>query len=318
MATQSSLYVVTPGSNDVATDLNQLVTTAQGTQDAGLITDYQPLAAPGAPTVAVGSGSGNLNGTYQYLVTFRTGGVDGAHTLHASGETAAGTASAVVSPVNQPVAVSAIPIGPPGTIARNLYRTKAGGTVFYFLLALADNTTTTVTDNLPDSSLGTTTAPTVNTTGTVRQLAVYPAVPGYLPPVGTLAAVQPPGGPSTVWQAQAGGWLSLVGSIGSVTDLLLTTTTSTAVLTAPAGLTGLYTLWVYARIGTAATDLTLSWTWTDPAGTWTITVVSGLQGVGPVLVAPIPVLLSAGSSATLTATAGTPNQCWITARLVAA
>ena len=47
-----------------------------------------------------------------------------------------------------------VPLGPAGTTSRIIYRTIAGGTLFLLLTTLANNTTTTYTDNLADGSLG--------------------------------------------------------------------------------------------------------------------------------------------------------------------
>ena len=113
------------------------------------------LSAPGAPTVAENTTSGNLNGTYYYRVTL----------VNANGETQGGTVSAAVSTTNDQVDISSIPIGGTGTTARKIYRTKAGGGTYYYLTTIADNTTTTYTDNTADVDLGTDTAPTINTTG---------------------------------------------------------------------------------------------------------------------------------------------------------
>lgn len=115
--------------------------------------------APGVVTSALaGAGSGNVdNGAHRYLATFVT----------SAGETQAGTASAAVTvadkAVNGKVTLTGIPIGGGLVTARKLYRTQAGGSIFYLLATLADNSTTTYTDNLSDSSLGAA-APSVNTT----------------------------------------------------------------------------------------------------------------------------------------------------------
>ena len=107
--------------------------------------------APGAPTVAliVPAAAGNVdNGAHRYLVTFVT----------ADGETEAGTPSAAVTvtdkSVNGKVTVSAIPLGGGAVTARKLYRTVAGGSTYLLLATLADNTTTTYTDNIADAGLG--------------------------------------------------------------------------------------------------------------------------------------------------------------------
>jgi hypothetical protein len=51
-------------------------------------------------------------------------------------------------------ALTSLPTGPTGTLARNLYRTDAGGTSYKFLYQLTDNTTTVYTDNTADAALG--------------------------------------------------------------------------------------------------------------------------------------------------------------------
>lgn len=119
-------------------------------------------AAPAAPAVALVSPAvaGNVdNGAHRYLVTFVT----------ADGETQAGTPSAAVTvadkSVNGKVLVSGIPLGGSAVTARKLYRTAAGGSTYYLLGTLADNSTTTsYTDNIADASLGAG-APSTNTTG---------------------------------------------------------------------------------------------------------------------------------------------------------
>lgn len=121
--------------------------------------NYEP--APSAPTVALISPAvaGNVdNGAHRYLVTFIT----------ASGETEAGAQSASVTvvdkTVNGKVTVSAIPLGGSSVTSRKLYRTIAGGSAFLYHSTIADNTTTSITDNTADSSLGAG-APATNTTG---------------------------------------------------------------------------------------------------------------------------------------------------------
>lgn len=115
--------------------------------------------APGALTCALGSGVGNIdNGAHRYVVTFVT----------STGETQAGDISASVTvsdkSVNGKVLLSAIPVGGSLVTSRKIYRTAAAGTAYLLLATLADNTTTTYTDNTADSGLGAE-APSTNTTG---------------------------------------------------------------------------------------------------------------------------------------------------------
>jgi hypothetical protein len=58
-----------------------------------------------------------------------------------------------------------VPVGPTGTLGRRLYRTVGGGSEYKLLVELPENTTTTWTDNVPDSALGGETVPLVNTAG---------------------------------------------------------------------------------------------------------------------------------------------------------
>jgi hypothetical protein len=102
--------------------------------------------APGAPTVALAAGTTMNIGAFKYVVTF----VDAN-----GGETVAGTPSATVTTTtgNQNVAVSGIPTGPTGTVKRNLYRTLTGGSVYYLVNIINDNTTTTFTDTFSDAAI---------------------------------------------------------------------------------------------------------------------------------------------------------------------
>jgi hypothetical protein len=117
-----------------------------------------------APTLAQGS-AGNVNGTVQYCVTFISQG----------GETTAGPAQSITV-TNKQVNLTHIPLGPATTqtpaiavnvvTGRNIYRTTNGGSMFYLLACLQDNTTTMFTDNTLDSSLaGQPNPPSVNTSG---------------------------------------------------------------------------------------------------------------------------------------------------------
>lgn len=116
--------------------------------------------APGIITAALAATpiAGNVdNGAHRYAATFVT----------ADGETQAGTVSAAVTvadkTVNGKVELTAIPIGGALVTSRKLYRTAAGGSTYLLLATIANNTATTYTDNIADSSLGAG-APSTNTT----------------------------------------------------------------------------------------------------------------------------------------------------------
>jgi hypothetical protein len=151
-----------------ASDIDQFTDALSGANDVGAITLFKQISPPSAPTVAVNAASGNLNGAYKYAVAFVTGywkGQVGTGTLQVQGNTGGGATSITVSPASQKVDITNIPIGPTGTVARVIYRTKANGSTFYFLTQINDNTTTTFTDNVADTALGAQ-MPSTNTTGT--------------------------------------------------------------------------------------------------------------------------------------------------------
>jgi len=121
---------------------------ASSTSDIGVA----GITAPTALTAATsGTGSGILldaPANYYYKVTF----------VNAHGETAAGTASAVLATIStdDQVDLTEIPVGGSGVTARKIYRTEGGGATYKLLTTLSDNTTTTFTDNVADGSLGAT------------------------------------------------------------------------------------------------------------------------------------------------------------------
>jgi hypothetical protein len=118
-------------------------------------TTFQP--PPGAPATALGAGTYLGIGVYRYAVTFVT----------ASGETTAGTEISVTTTSgNQLVTLTGLPIGPGGTTQRKIYRTSVGGAAGSekLLATIADNTTVSYVDAVPDGSLGAV-LPASNTAG---------------------------------------------------------------------------------------------------------------------------------------------------------
>ena len=118
--------------------------------DSALVTEPPtPFTPPACVAALAGTGAGLLsNGVYSYLITFVT----------SSGESAPGTASNTVTvsdyTTNGKISLTNIPIAAQAIItARNIYRTKEDGSVYYFLATISDNVTTTYTDNIADTSL---------------------------------------------------------------------------------------------------------------------------------------------------------------------
>ncbi|MXS81572.1 head-tail connector protein [Nitrosomonas oligotropha] len=146
-----SLVVYTPPATEP-------VTVAEVMQRCRIDTVNQE-PAPGAPSVALGSGSGNVdNGAHRYRVTFVT----------ADGETQGGDISAAVTvsdkSVNGKIELSGIPLGGSLVTARKIYRTTANGSAYLLLATIANNTATTYTDNIADINLGAS-VPSTNATG---------------------------------------------------------------------------------------------------------------------------------------------------------
>jgi hypothetical protein len=128
---------------------------APATRAFGNIGVVGPLAdGPAAPAAAAAAGTALGVGTYRYTATFVT----------PTFETQAGAEATVTTTAgNQQVNLTNIRTGPPGTTARNLYRTALGRPAGSetFLATIPDNTTTTFNDATPDSGLGTAGIPAV-------------------------------------------------------------------------------------------------------------------------------------------------------------
>lgn len=111
---------------------------------------YGPQAPVEAPATSIIATAGNLSGTYYYKATFVT----------ADGETDASTFTGTpISPVSQQVSVTGIPVSTnPLVLKRRLYRNAASAldkiNSLQLVAEIADNTTTSFTDNVADASLG--------------------------------------------------------------------------------------------------------------------------------------------------------------------
>lgn len=110
---------------------------------------YSAITAPTAPTLAVGA-AGALTGSYIYCVTY----------YNTNGETACSSASSTVSPSAQRVTVT-IPTSTQTPITgRKIYRSLANATsaaagfpTYYLVTTVADNSTTSYSDNNTDATI---------------------------------------------------------------------------------------------------------------------------------------------------------------------
>jgi hypothetical protein len=106
-----------------------------------------PDAPTSAPAAAIGI-AGNVDaGSHKYRIAF----VDS--TGLAPNPSTGGPEVSIVLGIASQVNLSAIPVGPAGTTARVIYRTKAGGTTFYRVDTIADNTSTVYTDDIADAAI---------------------------------------------------------------------------------------------------------------------------------------------------------------------
>lgn len=107
------------------------------------------------------------------------------------------------------------------------------------------------------------------------------------------------------------------GPLGTVTDFELVTTAATSVLTYTPAANG--NLWVatYFRVQTAATDVTIQVTYTDAGGAQTLTLVGGSsQAVGSYAPQVSLLAVKAGNALTITATASTASQVFVSASIL--
>ncbi len=127
------------------------------------------IPAPATTHSVASNGAGLLtaSGNYQYKVTYMNSAV-------AEGDVGPVSATFVVSATSGQLRISSIPVGATsfGVASRRLYRTVSSGTVFKLVTTIADNTTTTYDDNIPDSSLGAN-APTDNGVPPQHSMMVY-------------------------------------------------------------------------------------------------------------------------------------------------
>lgn len=136
-------------------------------------------AAAGAPTAALAAGTALGVGAYKYVVTF-VAALGAAETS----VLAATAANITTTTNNQAVNLTAIPTGPANvTGKRKIYRTKVGGSTYFLLTTLNDNTTTSFSDTTADTSLG-------------AQAAAHPSAGGQ------------------VWQSSAGATVAQIFSDG--------------------------------------------------------------------------------------------------------
>lgn len=216
-------------------------------------------------------------GAYQYAATLAS----------PSSETSLGTSATITTTAgNQRVQGSALSLGPTGTAKRNLYRTKQGGSTFYLLTSINDNTTTTFTDTTPDSALGAALAAHPSAGGDVWKNAAGQTVAqvygdGY-------ANFQ--GFPNGLWniggQASVGGFGVPV-IVAQAINQHVTSTTTQTILAYLVPTTGIYRVSLFFTLnnGTSGQSISATVSWTDPntnagAAHYLATIAGGVTALG--------------------------------------
>jgi len=136
----SAQSVYTPGKNVNETQYENHVFVGNGTEipykyNGADFTRHGVYPANSGTTASTASVAGNLNGDYQWKVTY-------VNSQLVEGDVS--PAVATFTTVNEKVTLTGLPLGPQsfGVASRRIYRTVASGTTFKRVAEIADNTTT--------------------------------------------------------------------------------------------------------------------------------------------------------------------------------
>lgn len=291
-----------------AQDINQLVNSLNGSSDVGDITAYPQITTlPTALTASV-TGTGSLSGAYSYVVTYVTGLIDGTGQLHIKGEATPGTASTTVNASSQNIALTNIPVGPTGTIARNIYRTKAGGNTYYLAFQIADNTTTSWTDTISDTSLGAQ-APTTNSTGS-RFVGNGSGLTNLNVPLPSNATTSTPGLVEVVAAPTSGAPIAS-SQVASAKEALITGTSAQTIATYTPSASGNFEVRVSFRVINGTTNVTIAMGYTSSGGAQAYTALNAQScPVGEYSIVPFSFNSVSGKPITIQITASVANQVY--------
>lgn len=154
------------------------------------------------------AGSGLAIGSYQYTVSFLSQGGETPPSSTFSVTTTSGQQQVMLANIPLAPALSGMPGVTNTVIGRNIYRTLVGGSTLLLLATLPDNTTTSFTDSVADSTLaGMPSPPTLNSSGVM-----------YYPPIERNFSEYSNLFDSTASLA-AGGNLGMMGAVGPAAGL---------------------------------------------------------------------------------------------------
>ncbi|SIS88222.1 hypothetical protein [Alicyclobacillus vulcanalis] len=243
----NSLQPVQKGGLPKSSDINQVIGFLNGTVDIGYVQLPGPTNPPSsAPTVATNgiAGSGNINNTEWYAVTFVTGVMASNGVMQVTGETPIGPVSSAVTAQNQSILLSNIPVGPSTVIARRIYRSPAlpnpssalnlstvsnssstlAATTYYVNYALMNSQGTTT----PGSSEASITISTANAYAITFSVTLPNGATGILVGMGTSS-----GGEGQYAQISSSGTVTYVGGNSAGVSASVSGSTLTVTITKP-------------------------------------------------------------------------------------
>lgn len=102
----------------------------------------------------------------------------------------------------------------------------------------------------------------------------------------------------------------------NISDKKLTTTSATNVLKLTPTFAGNYQVNIYYRVINAQTNITIALAWTDGSGVQTITIVPlTFEDIGSYLLVPAFINATPATAITITVTAGTANNIFVSATI---
>jgi hypothetical protein len=106
-------------------------------------------------------------------------------------------------------------------------------------------------------------------------------------------------------------------NLGSVSELELTGTSATTIVSVTPTAAGNFVLSTYVRVVTATTVFTLTASWTDQTGAQSISMVNNASlGVGSYVFDQYFINSAKADAITITGTAGTANQVYVSASII--
>ena len=114
-----------------------------------------------------------------------------------------------------------------------------------------------------------------------------------------------------------GGSFGVLSNIASAVETELTTTSATSITSFTPSATGFFLVMIYFRVVTAATTVTVSITYNDVTGAQTLTPVNAVSEPVGSYTNMVSICATSAAAITVNVTAGTANQVYASAAIVA-